>query len=378
MIYKDFQGLKLSQLGFGTMRLPLREDKTIDVEQAAAMTDEAIRRGVNYFDTAWPYHSGHSETAIGSTLKNYPRESFYLADKFPGHQIADTYDVKAVFERQLEKCGVEYFDYYLLHSLDEGAAKQAEEWGAFDFMLEKKAKGLVKHVGFSFHDKAEVLDKILTRHPEMEYVQLQLNYADWEDSEVQSRKCYEVCVKYGKPVLVMEPIKGGMLANVPAEAEALLKGARPEMSVASWAIRFAASQENVFMVLSGMSDEQQVEDNLSYMKDFAPLSDEEKDLVAKSAAIIKSKEKVPCTGCRYCTDGCPMKIAIPDYFKLLNRISMFGEGQLASVKSIYKDRTEKEGHGKASDCVGCRQCEEHCPQHLPITEYLEEAAKTFE
>lgn len=174
------------------------------------------------------------------------------------------------------------------------------------------------------------------------------------------------------------PIKGGMLANVPAEAEALLKGARPEMSVASWAIRFAASQENVFMVLSGMSDEQQVEDNLSYMKDFAPLSDEEKDLVAKSAAIIKSKEKVPCTGCRYCTDGCPMKIAIPDYFKLLNRISMFGEGQLASAKSIYKDRTEKEGHGKASDCVGCRQCEEHCPQHLPITEYLEEAAKTFE
>lgn len=374
--------MSVKKLGFGLMRLPAVDeaDKSkVDVERVCHLADRFLAEGFTYFDTAACYHSGNSEQAFrGAVAKRYPREAYTITDKLSLFMLKEASEMPGFFEKQLENCGVEYFDYYLLHSLDEGAAKQAEEWGAFDFMLEKKAKGLVKHVGFSFHDKAEVLDKILTRHPEMEYVQLQLNYADWEDSEVQSRKCYEVCVKYGKPVLVMEPIKGGMLANVPAEAEALLKGARPEMSVASWAIRFAASQENVFMVLSGMSDEQQVEDNLSYMKDFAPLSDEEKDLVAKSAAIIKSKEKVPCTGCRYCTDGCPMKIAIPDYFKLLNRISMFGEGQLASVKSIYKDRTEKEGHGKASDCVGCRQCEEHCPQHLPITEYLEEAAKTFE
>ena len=374
--------MSVKKLGFGLMRLPAVDeaDKSkVDVERVCHLADRFLAEGFTYFDTAACYHSGNSEQAFREAVaKRYPREAYTNTDKLSLFMLKEASEMPGFFEKQLENCGVEYFDYYLLHSLDEGAAKQAEEWGAFDFMLEKKAKGLVKHVGFSFHDKAEVLDKILTRHPEMEYVQLQLNYADWEDSEVQSRKCYEVCVKYGKPVLVMEPIKGGMLANVPAEAEALLKGARPEMSVASWAIRFAASQENVFMVLSGMSDEQQVEDNLSYMKDFAPLSDEEKDLVAKSAAIIKSKEKVPCTGCRYCTDGCPMKIAIPDYFKLLNRISMFGEGQLASVKSIYKDRTEKEGHGKASDCVGCRQCEEHCPQHLPITEYLEEAAKTFE
>lgn len=374
--------MSVKKLGFGLMRLPAVDeaDKSkVDVERVCHLADRFLAEGFTYFDTAACYHSGNSEQAFRETVaKRYPREAYTITDKLSLFMLKEASEMPGFFEKQLENCGVEYFDYYLLHSLDEGAAKQAEEWGAFDFMLEKKAKGLVKHVGFSFHDKAEVLDKILTRHPEMEYVQLQLNYADWEDSEVQSRKCYEVCVKYGKPVLVMEPIKGGMLANVPAEAEALLKGARPEMSVASWAIRFAASQENVFMVLSGMSDEQQVEDNLSYMKDFAPLSDEEKDLVAKSAAIIKSKEKVPCTGCRYCTDGCPMKIAIPDYFKLLNRISMFGEGQLASAKSIYKDRTEKEGHGKASDCVGCRQCEEHCPQHLPITEYLEEVAKTFE
>lgn len=374
--------MSVKKLGFGLMRLPAVDeaDKSkVDVERVCHLADRFLAEGFTYFDTAACYHSGNSELAFREAVaKRYPREAYTITDKLSLFMLKEASEMPGFFEKQLENCGVEYFDYYLLHALDEGAAKQAEEWGAFDFMLEKKAKGLVKHVGFSFHDKAEVLDKILTRHPEMEYVQLQLNYADWEDSEVQSRKCYEVCVKYGKPVLVMEPIKGGMLANVPAEAEALLKGARPEMSVASWAIRFAASQENVFMVLSGMSDEQQVEDNLSYMKDFAPLSDEEKDLVAKSAAIIKSKEKVPCTGCRYCTDGCPMKIAIPDYFKLLNRISMFGEGQLASAKSIYKDRTEKEGHGKASDCVGCRQCEEHCPQHLPITEYLEEAAKTFE
>lgn len=374
--------MSVKKLGFGLMRLPAVDeaDKSkVDVERVCHLADRFLAEGFTYFDTAACYHSGNSEQAFREAVaKRYPREAYTITDKLSLFMLKEASEMPGFFEKQLENCGVEYFDYYLLHSLDEGAAKQAEEWGAFDFMLEKKAKGLVKHVGFSFHDKAEVLDKILTRHPEMEYVQLQLNYADWEDSEVQSRKCYEVCVKYGKPVLVMEPIKGGMLANVPAEAEALLKGARPEMSVASWAIRFAASQENVFMVLSGMSDEQQVEDNLSYMKDFAPLSDEEKDLVAKSAAIIKSKEKVPCTGCRYCTDGCPMKIAIPDYFKLLNRISMFGDGQLASAKSIYKDRTEKEGHGKASDCVGCRQCEEHCPQHLPITEYLEEAAKTFE
>ena len=374
--------MSVKKLGFGLMRLPAADkpdNSKVDIERVCHLADRFLEEGFTYFDTAACYHSRNSEQAFREAVaKRYPREAYTITDKLSLFMMKEASEMPGFFEKQLESCGVEYFDYYLLHALDEGVAKQAEEWGAFDFMLEKKAKGLVKHVGFSFHDKAEVLDNILTRHPEMEYVQLQLNYADWEDSEVQSRKCYEVCVKHNKPVLVMEPIKGGMLANVPAEAKKLLEDARPEMSVASWAIRFAASQEKVFMVLSGMSDEQQVEDNLSYMKDFTPLSNEEKDLVARSAAIIKSKEKVPCTGCRYCTDGCPMKIAIPDYFKLLNRISMFGEGQIASAKSTYKDRTEKEGHGKASDCVGCRQCEEHCPQHLPITEYLEEVAKTFE
>ena len=374
--------MNTKKLGFGLMRLPVvnEDDKSkVDIERVCRLADRFIEEGFTYFDTAACYHSGNSEQAFREAVaKRYPRDAYTITDKLSLFMLKEASEMPGFFQKQLENCGVEYFDYYLLHSLDASVAKQAEEWGAFDFMLDLKAKGLVKHVGFSFHDKADVLDGILNRHPEMEYVQLQLNYADWEDSEVQSHKCYDVCVKHEKPVLVMEPIKGGMLANVPKEGEKLLKEACPDLSVASWAIRFAASQGHVFKVLSGMSDEQQVEDNLSYMKEFKPLTVEEKELVAKVAAVIKSREKVPCTGCRYCTDGCPMKIAIPDYFKLLNRISMFGEGQLEDAKATYKERWEKEGHGKASDCVGCRQCEEHCPQHLPITEFLEEVAKTFD
>ena len=292
MIYKDFQGLKLSQLGFGTMRLPLREDKSIDAEQAAAMTAEAIAKGLNYFDTAWPYHGGKSETVIGEILKQYPRESFYLADKFPGHQIAPSYDVKAVFEKQLKKCGVEYFDFYLMHSQCALNYPHFKACRAYETAFALKAEGKVRHVGISFHDRAEVLEQILTEYPEIEVVQIQFNYLDYDDPAVQSRKCYEVCVKHGKPVIVMEPVKGGNLVNLPEEAKAVLDelhGGSP----ASYALRFAAGFPGMMMVLSGMSSMEQMCDNLSFMADFRPLSETELAAIARVQAIFRGKHLHP-------------------------------------------------------------------------------------
>lgn len=370
------------KLGFGLMRLPVSgEDanSTVDHEKVCKMADSFIEAGFTYFDTAAPYHNGNSEIAFRECVaKRYPREAYTITDKLSLWMVKTAKDLPEFFQSQLKRCGVDYFDYYLLHALNKDAWQTAEELGAFDFIMEKKKEGRIKHIGFSFHDKAQVLEEILEKHPEVEYVQLQLNYADWEDDSVQSRKCYEVCVKYGKPVIVMEPVKGGLLANVPKEAGKLLEEACPGMSAASWAIRFAASLDNVFMVLSGMSTQEQIEDNLSYMGSFKPLDEKEKELVFKTAGIIKAKEHVACTGCRYCVDGCPMKIPIPTYFKLLNRISMYGDTQIAPAKKSYAEQWQKQNHGKASQCIQCRQCEEHCPQHLPIPSYLEEVAQTFE
>ena len=233
-------------------------------------------------------------------------------------------------------------------------------------------------MGFSFHDTADVLDDILTRRPEMEFVQLQLNYIDWDSSDVQSRACYEVCRKHGKKVMVMEPVKGGLLASVPAEVEALMKETAPDLSAASWAIRFAASLDDVIYVLSGMSNLEQVEDNVSYMENFQPLSPAEQDVVKKVVEIIQSKAYIACTACRYCVEDCPQKIAIPDYFKLVNNVSKYGDAMLGRAKREYARYTEKEGMGRASDCVKCGQCEGHCPQHLPVTQYLEDVARTLE
>lgn len=269
-------------------------------------------------------------------------------------------------------------DYYLLHSMNKEYLELAERIGAFEFVAQKKAEGKIRHVGFSYHDKADVLNEFLIRHPEMEYVQLQLNYADWENVEVQSRKNYETAVRHGRQILVMEPVKGGLLSNVPPEAEKLLKDAEPDMSVASWAIRYVASLPNVAMVLSGMSSMEQMEDNLSYMSDFKPLTESEKQLVEQVARIIVSRESIACTACRYCTDGCPQKIGIPDYFKLMNDISKFGDRQVQMSKSYYNHYTGNLGMGKASACIQCGQCESKCPQHLPIIKYLEDTAKMLE
>lgn len=371
------------KLGFGLMRLPLENpaDVTkVDYDTLCKMVDRYMAAGFNYFDTANPYHGGgNSEIAFRECIaKRHPRDSYTITNKLTFFIVQKAEELEGFFQGQLERCGVDYFDYYLLHSMNKDYLELAEKIGAFDFVQKKKAEGKIRHIGFSFHDKADVLDEFLTRHPEMEYVQLQLNYADWENVEVQSRKNYETAVRHGKQVLVMEPVKGGLLSNVPPEAEKLLKDAKPDMSVASWAIRYVASLPNVAMVLSGMSSMEQMEDNLSYMSDFKPLTESEKQLVEQVAQIIVSRERIACTACRYCTDGCPQKIGIPDYFKLMNDICKFGDRQVQMSKNYYNHYTGNLGMGKASACIQCGQCESKCPQHLPIIKYLEDTAKMLE
>lgn len=319
MIYKAFQDLQLSQLGFGTMRLPLREDKSIDEELAAAMTDAAIRQGVNYFDTAWPYHSGKSETVIGKILQNYPRESFYLADKFPGHQIAPAYDVADIFERQLKKCGVEYFDFYLLHNVYENSIGVYEDarWNIIPYLLEQKKNGRIRHLGFSTHAGLPALEQFLQRHgEEMEFCQIQLNYLDWTLQQAKE-KC-ELLNRYNIPIWVMEPIRGGKLANLPESMTAELRAMRPEASAASWALRWVQQIPGVTMILSGMSDLAQMEDNLATFDHPQPLSEEETACLLRFAEQMKNA--VPCTACRYCCDGCPQRINIPQMLRVLNEI----------------------------------------------------------
>lgn len=374
--------MQTKKLGFGLMRLPLT-DKTdagaIDVEQVKQMVDAFLEKGFTYFDTAWMYCGFHSEnTAKAALVDRHPRDSYTLATKLHAGFINSLEDRDKIFRAQLEKTGVTYFDYYLIHGIGPSMLPKYERLNCFRWLLDKKAKGLVKHAGFSFHGSAELLDEILTKHPEMEFVQLQLNYLDWESEWIQSRKCYEAAVKHQKPVIVMEPVKGGTLAKVPPEAEKLLREADPHMSVPSWAIRFAASLDNVMMVLSGMSSLEQVEDNMSYMEHFQPLTEAEKELTRKVADIINSQIAVPCTGCSYCTEGCPQKIAIPQYFSLYNedmRENLAEKGWTANFTQ-YEILTGK--FGKAKDCVECGQCESVCPQHLPIMKKLQEVSKHYD
>lgn len=368
-------GEKTPKLGFGLMRLPKLEDGSIDVEQTKEMVDMFMAAGLTYFDTAFVYDRGESEkTAKAALVDRYPRDSYTLATKLNawlGGVTAE--DAKKQLEISLERTGAGYFDYYLLHAIQENNYQKYEEYGLWDFVKEAKEKGLIKHWGFSFHASPERLDKILTEHPDAEFVQLQINYADWENPEVQSRACYEVARKHGKSIVVMEPIKGGKLANPVDSVKAIFDEANPEASYASWAIRFVASLDGIIAVLSGMSNVAQMADNVSYMREFKPLSEEEQDVIRRVQEELNKVKNIPCTACHYCTEGCPMGVHIPEIFAAYN---MYLNGKKEEAQAEY-DMVTADG-GKASDCIQCGQCESACPQSIPVIENLQKAAEVFE
>lgn len=366
---------EIPKLGFGLMRLPKKDGK-IDIETSCRMVDNCLANGFYYFDTAYVYDAGDSECAVKELLTSrHPRESYCLATKLPAWEIKTPEDKDRLFQIQLDRTGAGYFDFYLLHAISHENIGIYDKMDCFQWILEKKAQGLIRHAGFSFHDTPEMLDELLTAHPEMEFVQLQINYADWENEKVQSRGVYEVARKHKKPVVIMEPVKGGNLAVLREDVGSDLKKARPDASYASWALRFAASHEGLLTVLSGMSDEAQAADNIATMKNFEPLTKEEEMLIQNVTEKLKQIPTVACTGCRYCVEGCPQEIRIPDMIKHLNTCKVYGYN--TSVGRSF-DMAVKEGSGKPSDCVACGQCESVCPQHLSIIQVMEEAAKELE
>ena len=365
-------GKDTPKLGFGLMRLPKR-GVVINVEKVKKMVDLFLEAGFTYFDTAYVYPG--SETAIRKALvERYPRDSFTLATKLNARIAPTENAAKKQFATSLERTGAGYFDYYLLHALMENSYERYEKLHCWDFVKEQKEKGLIKNLGFSFHAGPQLLDKLLTDHPEVDFIQLQINYADWENPKVTSRANYEVARKHGKLITVMEPVKGGNLADPPEEVKKLFAAIHPDMSYASWAIRFVASLDGILTVLSGMSNEEQMRDNLSYMKDFKPLNEEEQAAIQQAQRIFGNSSTIPCTACRYCVEGCPQQIPIPDIFSAMNK--QLGNGQMADARRGYY-LAAAEGH-RASDCIECRQCEGVCPQHLPITDHLKQAVSLFE
>jgi len=359
--------------GFGCMRFPV-ENGEVNLEETQKMVELFLRSGFNYFDTAHGYLGEKSEPALRECLTSrYPRDAYILTNKLSSHFIQKQEDIRPLFEKQLEACGVDYFDFYLMHAQDKNSFRKYKEIGAYETSLELLKEGKIRHFGISFHDQAHVLEQILTEYPQIEVVQIQLNYVDFEDPSVQSRKCLEVCRKYGKPVIVMEPVKGGSLVNLPEEAQKIFDELGSG-SNASYAIRFAASQEGVMMVLSGMGSIAMAEDNCGYMKDFVPLNEREQAAVEKVCTIFRNLGAIPCTACRYCTEVCPQGISIPDLFACMNAKRIFDNWNTA----YYYNNIHTQNGGKASQCVKCGQCENICPQHLNIRELLEEVAKEFE
>ena len=358
--------------GFGCMRLPMIGDK-VDTEQFSQMIDEFIEAGFNYYDTAHGYLNGESELAIKECLTSrYSRDQYLLTNKLTENYFEKEEDIRPFFEQQLKWCGVDYFDFYLMHAQNKGNYDKYKKCHAYEIATELKKEGKIRHLGISFHDSAAVLEQILIENPQVEIVQIQFNYVDYEDPMVESRKCYEVCRKYNKPVIVMEPVKGGSLVNLPDNARKVLDELH-NGSPASYAIRFVAGFEGIRMVLSGMSNLEQLEDNLSFMKEFQPLSEEEHESINKVKQILAEVETIPCTSCRYCVAGCPKKISIPDLFSCLNHTKYFPG---YSMDGVYRWHT-REG-GIASDCIKCGKCEAVCPQHLKIRELLVEVATMFD
>ena len=373
---EKYFGESTPKLGFGLMRLPKDAAGKIDIEHTKKMVDLFMDADQTYFDTAYVYDEGNSEKAAKAALVNrYPRESFTLATKLCAWMnVKDEKAAKQQFFTSLERTGAGYFDYYLLHALQAGNYKVYDDFHIWDFAREQKEKGLIKHWGFSYHAGPDLLDEILTAHPDTEFVQLQLNYADWENPDVTARANYEVARKHGKSIIVMEPVKGGALANPPENVQKIFKDANPNASFASWAIRYAASLEGIITVLSGMSNIEQMNDNLSYMKDFRPLDEAEQTAVQKAQEAINGIKSIPCTACHYCTSGCPMQIPIPEIFSARNKQLVWG--QLEAGKAAYANAVENAG--KASSCVECGQCESACPQQIKVIERLKECASVFD
>lgn len=360
------------KLGFGCMRLPMNQGKA-DREKVCEMIDCFMEKGFNYFDTAHGYLDGESELALKDCLTSrYPRDSYYLTNKLSGGFFSSKEEISPFLEKQLELCGVEYFDYYLMHAQEKKLYEKYKAIGAYEESLRLMEEGKFRHFGISFHDKADILEQILTEYPQIEVVQIQFNYADYEDPAVESRKVYEVCRKFGKDVIIMEPVKGGSLVNLPTEAADILTSLNGG-SIASYAIRFAAGFEGVIAVLSGMGDTEMVKDNISYMENFVPLNKKELDAIAKVCDIFKSRNTIPCTTCGYCLSGCPKNIPIPDLFACINRKKLFNNWNTDYYYTI--STTDK---GKASDCIECGSCEAICPQHLEIPSLLRTVADEFE
>lgn len=363
----------MSKLGFGFLRLPQLQDGDINWPLLEAMVDQFLGGGGTYFDTAYTYLDGMSEIAFRRTVaERYPRSRFQIADKLPSWKVKSREDCQRYFREQCDRCGVDYFDVYLLHWLNPANFAIAERFDEFGFLNRLKAEGRIGKTGFSYHGDADTLEKILSAHPDVDIVQLQINYLDWDDPAMNAHQCYDIAASYGKEIVVMEPVKGGVLADLPDEAVQLLRGSAPGMSMASWAIRFAQSLERVGVVLSGMNTMEQMRDNLC---DMAPLSRTEYDLLDQVSAILSKSIAIPCTGCRYCVKECPKGIAIPDYFRIYNGYSRFpAEGW--KLEPVYASIAQT--HGKASDCVRCHACEHNCPQQIPITQWLAKVAEAFE
>ena len=370
---KELKDIK--KLGFGLMRLP-KNGEMIDVEETKQMVDKFIEAGFNYFDTAFVY-PGSEEVAKQALVDRYDRESYFLATKNAAWaQCQSREDAVNQFMTSLERTGAGYFDMYLLHNLGSPRTEVFDKFDMWNFVKEKKAEGLIRHYGFSFHGTPEELEVLLTEHPDVEFVQLQINYADWDNPAIRSRECYETCKRHGKPVVIMEPVKGGGLANPIPSVKKVFDEADPNVSPSSWAIRFAESLDNVLTVLSGMSNISQMEDNLKTMKDFKPLDDKDREVIAKALEALNSADSIPCTNCKYCVNVCPNDIAINEYFRAYNELSVFNNR--AHAEMIYK-RTIDNGKNPASMCIQCATCEGACPQHLPIVELLQEKiVKNFE
>ena len=366
---------EMPKLGFGLMRLP-EKDGAIDIEQVSHMADSYMEAGFNYFDTAYVYHGGNSEKVVKEAIvKRFPRESFTIATKLPAWFLHSPEDRDKVFEEQLDRCGVDYFDYYLLHSLEDGNNYDTyEKYDCFNWGIKKRDEGRIKHFGFSFHGTPELLVQVLDKHPEIEFVQIQLNYADWDNKIVHSGELYEILRDRNIPMIIMEPAKGGKLACLDDECAEILKAIRPEKSRASWAFRYVGSLPGIATILSGMSTPEQMEDNINTFKDFEPLSEEELAAIDKVKEIMNRVELAGCTSCKYCVEGCPMGISIPDVISAVNTKRKF-PGDMRP-QFFYNGLVDRYSH--ASDCIACGQCEGVCPQHLPIISLMQEAVEKFE